>query len=119
MSRSHRRLTLAAFLALVALGTAYYRHERESDSLRRAARYVATRPDLPDPIREDILAGRIVTGMYPDEAVAAGGSFAYHVIPAASLQWGTKNLYGRANLRLYYRAIKRKSQPPDIPPDII
>ena len=42
---------------------------------KQAKIYVAGRENLDDSLRQNILAGKVTIGMFPDEAVAAGGRF--------------------------------------------
>lgn len=51
--------------------------QRRRDRLARA--YVESHPDLTLEVKNGILAGRVLPGMFPDEAHAAAGSFVYQV----------------------------------------
>ena len=79
--RCLRRLPLT-FLAVVSL-TMVTGCISKSDN----ERYVASRPDLDPHTREAILQHRVILGMYPDEAAAAAGQFAY-AVKADEARWG-------------------------------
>ena len=50
-------------------------------------RYITARPDLDAQTREAILQHRVILGMFPDEAAAAAGQFAY-AVKADKARWG-------------------------------
>jgi len=52
-------------------------------------RYVAGRRDLDPKTREAILQHRVILGMFPDEAIAAAGTFA-SAVKADKARWGEK-----------------------------
>jgi hypothetical protein len=75
---------MRAFISIVAIAFAVVLtgcHKPESE------RYIATRTDLDPKTKEAILKHRIILGMYPDEAAAAGGEFFYEV-HADKARWG-------------------------------
>jgi hypothetical protein len=50
-------------------------------------RYVTGRPDIDPKTREAILQHRVILGMFPDEAAAAAGQFAY-AVKVDKARWG-------------------------------
>jgi len=80
---------------------------------KQAQKYLAAREDVDDALRQSILAGKITIGMFPDEAVAAGGPFSYKI------KVGGSTSFSRADIRLYFDYVKNKPSHPRMPPDIL
>jgi len=91
------------------------REERFSEEwiAKQAQEYLAGREDIDDALRQSILAGKITVGMFPDEAVAAGGPFRYRVVADGM------TMVSVADIRLYFDYVKNKPPRPRIPPDIL
>ena len=79
----------------------------------QAKMYVDSRNDLSEAIRDSILAGKVVVGMSPDEAVAAGGRFRYVI------EDGERVMASVADIRHYFDYMKKKPEKPRMPPDIL
>jgi len=79
----------------------------------QAERYVALREDIAEPVRKSILAGKIIEGMTPDEAVAAGGPFKYVI------EDGGRMMASVADIRLYFDYAENMPEHPRMPPDIL
>ena len=54
----------------------------EEERVRAAQAYLRTRSDVPDDIRLAILEGKVIPGMFPDEAHHAAGAFTYELLGA-------------------------------------
>ena len=104
---------------LIALGLAFFtagcQEPRITEKwVRQQARtYLAGRSDAGDALRENILAGKITRGMYPDEAVAAGGPFHYFIQD----EYGT--LSSIADIRYYFEYAQNPPPAPRMPPDLL
>lgn len=79
----------------------------------QAERYVVSRDDISEEFRESILAGIIVQGMSPDEAVAAAGPFKYVI------EDGGRWMASIADIRLYFDYAENTPEHPRMPPDIL
>lgn len=79
----------------------------------QAEKYLASRDDIEPEIRERILAGKVVEGMSPDEAVAAGGPFRYLIEERGSLA------ASMADIRYYFEYERSKPAQPRMPPDVL
>jgi len=108
---------ITVWVVSVAPGFFEYLDERrinkEEWTTKQAQRYLAAREDIDDALRQSILAGKITMGMFPDEAVAAGGPFMYWIESDGSIN------FSRADIRLYFDYVKNKPPRPRIPPDIL
>jgi len=108
---------ITVLVVLIAISFSAYFEERRINSeawrTKQAQRYFATREDIDDALRQSILAGKITVGMFPDEAVAAGGPFFYKVESDSSTS------FSRADIRLYFDYVKNKPSHPRMPPDIL
>ena len=82
---------------------------------KQAAIYVAERENLDDSLRQNILAGKVTIGMFPDEAVAAGGPFQYRIADKG----GGQVCLSVADIRYYFEYVQTKPVSPRIPPDIL
>jgi len=80
---------------------------------KQAQKYVAGRNDIDDALRQSILAGKITVGMFPDEAVAAGGPFFY------SIEADGGTMASMADIRFYFEYERIKPDSRGIPPDIL
>ena len=107
-----------AWLALAAsvmlLGGCDEERISEEWIAKQAKKYLAGRSDIDDTVRQSILAGKITVGMFPDEAVAAGGPFKYII---TTEDGGT--MVSVADIRFYFEYEKIKPKSRGIPPDIL
>ena len=78
------RITLLMLAAVLLTGCVSPEQER----MASAEQYLAKRPEIADALRRSILQGKVVLGMFPDEAHAAAGAFAYSVKPDP--KWGER-----------------------------
>lgn len=60
----------------------------EKKRLALAEGYLARRQEISDALRKSIINGKVVLGMFPDEAHAAAGGFVYSVTPDP--KWGER-----------------------------
>ena len=114
LSQWRTEATLLVVLLLLA-GCAHYTNYRVG---RQAKKYLAQRPDISDELREHVVNGEIVLGMYPDEAVAAGGPFTYRMYPALEAALGQGYMFGSGNIRHYFGFAKYPDRIPRRPTDI-
>ena len=107
----------AILIAVWVVGASVFLEERRINSeewrTKQAQKYLAAREDIDDALRQSILAGKITMGMFPDEAVAAGGRFFYKVESDSS------TIFRRADIRFYFDYVKNKPSHPRMPPDIL
>jgi len=82
-------------------------------------KYLESRNDLTTETRNAIIEGKIIKGMYPDEAAAAGGAFMYMLQPDPKLGLGENVMVSVADLNYYFAFLKNPNKKPDIPPDVI
>ena len=78
-----------------------------------AKKYISTRKDLSPEITKAILNGKTILGMYPDEAVAASGSFFYTIDSRGSIKVSC------ADISLYFDYIEEQPNAIRMPPDIL
>jgi len=79
----------------------------------QAQKYLTGREDIDDAVRQNILAGKITIGMFPDEAVAAGGPFFYRMKTKAN------TMVSVADIRFFFEYEQTKPSSPRIPPDML
>ena len=104
--------TLAVLCAVGRL-TFYFAFHLDYWVPRQGRKYIASRPELSDQNRAAIQKGKILVGMSPDEAAAAGGPFVY-VINA-----GGRSMTSVADIRYYFDYQNNPPPQPRIPPDIL
>jgi len=80
--------------------------------------YFAVTKDLDSSIVNSITRGKVVIGMTPDEAMAAGGPFFYEILPDRS-KWGGGIAMSRADIRYYIQWEKNGRQKPRMPLEVI
>ncbi len=66
-------------------------------------KYLKSQGNISLDIRDAIINGKIIEGMHPDEAVAAGGSFTYMLQPDPALGWGDNVCTSYADLTYYFQ----------------
>lgn len=106
---------LGSLIILCAIGGVifHFTFNTEYWVQRQARKYVVSRPDLSEQYRKAILEGRILVGMFPDEAVAAGGPFVY-IIKA-----NDSTMTSCADIRYYFGYQANPPSHPRIPPDML
>ena len=68
-----RLIMFASFAILVGCAN----HEKKR--IENANKYLESRTDISETVRSSILNGKVLIGMFPDEAYAAAGAFTYTV----------------------------------------
>jgi len=108
-------ILLAVTLTLLGGCLSVCKEERFSEEwiTKQAQEYLAGRGDIDDALRQNILAGKITVGMFPDEAVAAGGPFHYRIVADGS------TMVSVADIRYYFQYLMIKPSHPHIPPDLL
>jgi len=80
---------------------------------KQANTYLAQRKDIDDVLRQNILVGKVTLGMFPDEAVAAGGPFHYFI------DIGWNKIASIADIRYYFEFVQNSPNSPRMPLDIL
>ena len=76
------RIALAILAALILAGCASQKEKRQAS----VEKYLAQRQDISETFRKSIIDGKVLLGMFPDEANVAAGAFVYNVKPDP--KWG-------------------------------
>ncbi|MFN7139399.1 MAG: hypothetical protein ACK4UN_08680 [Limisphaerales bacterium] len=109
-------VALSTLVTTIFLRRGHSRHHVTFDAAwiaSQARAYLDSRDDVPESIQTNILLGKIIEGMTPDEAVAAGGPFKYII------EDGGRVMVSVADIRYYFDYQKASPVQPRIPPDIL
>ncbi len=68
-----------SILLLMNLAALVSCQSEEEKRIEAAQQYVDSRPDISPEVKQAILEGRVLIGMYPDEAYHAAGAFVYEL----------------------------------------
>jgi len=88
---------------------------------RHAKKYLAMRDDVDDAVRQSILVGKVTIGMFPDEAIAAGGPcrYTFKTDDGSSIMDGGSYISGGDSLRAYFYYVEAAPPSPRRSPDLL
>jgi len=114
MINTHFAICISMMVLMFVVGCQKKEQINEEWITKQAKKYVAGRGDIDETVSQNILAGKITVGMFPDEAVAAGGPFRYII-----KEDGGNTMVSVADIRFYFEYENNKPDIRGIPPDIL